>query len=492
MVSRALPRLRRAALAAGLLCAAGGAAAFQFPRNPQSQAECDAAAEPGRAQARHEHERGSALNSQSNNIRTPPGCFSNEHCRSQYYAQKQQLHQQVMEHFRRRDEIQRQVDAGLRACKSVAAANERQREEAERQAREQQRQREQMQRQAEERQREAERQQRDAQRQAQDRQRDLERQQREAQRDAAERQRDAQRDAQERQQAFQRQQQQQQADFQRRQAELGAAMSDQLRRLQAAELERAQRAAGDPARNEPRIIGSLPPPNDAPGMRNAPRLVETPDTRLQAQQQVQQQQRQQQELEARILRDLGQQVWASVRGGVRATRPGVDQPDLRTVRRLAQGDAARADMLDAALNPDGARYAEIDERVRAADRANRSINALRGISPGAGQVAGDAYAGVGAQQQRTWQLFDQALTQIDAMGPTSPWPAPPPPPPPPTAAPAPAPPAPAPPAPPPVPAARSVAECMASPAAQQAACLAQVCTTSAGIGQPRCAPYRAQ
>lgn len=478
-----LPRL----IAGVTLLIAESAYAFQFPHNPQSQAECEAAAEPGRAQARHEHNQGSALNSQSNALSPPAGCFQNERCRTQYYAQKSQMNQRIMEHFRRRDEIQRQVDSGLRACRTAAAANERQREEAKRLADERQRE--------QERQRaEMERQQRESQRQAQERQRDQERQQRDAQRSAADRQREAQRDAaerqrdaQQRQNDFQRQQQAQQSDFMRRQAEQGAAKSEQLRRMQAAELERAQRASGDTARNEPRIIGNLPPSSYAPDTRNQPRPFNAPNT-PETHQQTQDQARQLQEQEARILRDIGRQIYVSVRGGMRVAKPGSDPTDPRTVRRLAQGDAARADILNTALNPDGARQADIDERVRAADRANRSINALRGITPAAGQVAGDAYAGIGAQQQRTWQLFDQALTQIDAMGPTSPW----------TASPAPtsnATPsnAPAPPqassgAIPP----SSISQCLTGPAAEMRACLTKFCSTAAGMRQSDCEAYRSQ
>jgi hypothetical protein len=446
-----------------LMMAAPAWAQVQFPPQPQSVAECEAAAERGRHGARMEQQQGENLSRQRDAFQVPRECFGNDHCRNNYYRQKQIFNQQIGEHWRRRDAIHREVDIGLRACRQTAMAAERQREEEKRMA--------------------------------QERQREFERQQREAQRDAAERQREQlqqQREAQQRQAELQRQRQDQQADFMRRQAEIAAMMSDQLRRQQQAQLERANRSSANPERNEPRVIGSLPPSPYAPEQRNVPRAVYTPDqqehARLAAEQARQEQQRQQGQAEAQVLQYLARQAWASAKGSVLP-------PSNRALARgmgigLKEGAEARSDLLDGSFNPQGDRYAEIDERVKAADRLQRELNARRGITPVAGQMSGDAYAGIGAMQRRTMGDADRMFSLIDSMGPTSPWPAAPP------SAPIVLPPASEPPpAPPPEPAPpsyRSLAECRSLTGAQQKACMEQVCTTLAGVGQPMCAPYRAR
>lgn len=458
-----------------LLVTAPSWAQVQFPAQPQTVAECEAAAERGRQGARMEQQQGENLSHQRDAFQVSRDCFSNKACSDNYYRQKEAFNRQIMEHFRRRDAIHREVDAGLRACRYAAAAAERQREEEKRMA--------------------------------QERQRDFERQQREAQRDVAERQREAlqqQREAQQRQLDMQRQRQDQQADNVRRQAEIAATMSEQLRRQQQAQLERANRSSANPERNEPRIIGNLPPSAYAPEQRNTARAVYTPDqqeqVRLATEQARQDRVRQQNEMEAQVLQDLGRQLLASVRGTVRPPSPTALARGLGS--GLTEGAAARSDLLDAAFNPQGARYTEIDERVKAADRTQREINARRGISPVAGQISGDAYAGTGAMQRGTMAEAERMFNLIDSMGPTSPWPA-------------------ASPGPSPVPAAaastnlappptpdtasepvlapapltpgfKSVSECRPLAGAAQKACMEQVCATLAGVGQPLCAPYRAR
>ena len=466
-----LPTVRLATWSAGVLLLMASLAPVraqvQFPPQPQSVAECEAAAERGRQGARIEHQQGEYLHRQSNGLQVPRECFSNDACRNNYYRQKEIFHRQISEHYRRRDAIYREVDIGLRACRQTASAVERQREEEKRMA--------------------------------QERQREFERQQREAQRDAAERQREQlqqQREAQQRQFELQRQRQDQQADHMRRQAEMAATMSEQLRRQQQAQLERANRSSANPERNEPRVIGTLPPSPYAPEQRNLPRAVYTPDqqeqARLAAEQARQDQLRQESQMEAQVLQYLARQTWASITGRV-------VPPSDRALARgagiaLREGAEARAELLDGTLNPQGDRYLEIDERVKAADRLQRELNARRGITPVAGQIAGDAYAGIGAMQRRTMGDADRMFSLIDSMGPTSPWPATRPAPPPPAAADGP-PAGPAPAAPPPdteLPAYKSLAECRVLSGGPQKTCMEQVCPTLAGVGQPICAPYRAR
>lgn len=439
----------------------------RFPAQPQSVAECEQAAEAGRNLARQHQQQGEALSRQRDSRHPTASCFSDPRCSSNYYRQGEEFNRQIGEQWRLRDQIYREVDIGLRSCTYAARAVERQREEQ--------------------------------QRLALDRQRELERQQREAQRDAQERQREAserQREAQQRQADMLRQQREHQATMNQRLADAGAAMSEQLRRLQQADLERANRASGLGSRNEPRVIATLPPQDHAPDQRNSPRVIYTPEQREAARQEAEQAQREQQrrqdEQTGAILRGLAEQAWASARGGKAALRPGASLDDKDVERALGDGADARSRILDAAFNPDGRRFAEVDERVRRADQANREINARRGISPLAGQMAADAYSGTGAAQNRTLGLFERTLSQLDGMAPTSPWPAAPPaattaparsitPPPPPAARPA----EPAPPEP------KTVAECLAMAGAEQEACLSKVCPGRAGLGQPRCVRFRA-
>ena len=400
-----------------------------YPSNPQSMDQCDAAKQHWMVYYRREHDAGSSLNSQSNALQAPPGCFGNEHCRNNYYATKKQYHERISHHFRERDRIEREGNAADRACRSVASQHERAREEQARMQREQQ---EAQRRQAQENQRRAEQQQREAVQQ----QRELaQRQQEEHRRAAEDHQRRAeqhQREVTARQQEAQRQyetqaraQQQVAQEQQRQRAQSMQAASQQLQEAMQRQAEREQA-------RQPRVIAEIPDSGRGPAVSQ----VQTPAMRAQAQADAAAQQEQARRAEAQALRDVLtpqgrnasaaqlsttiEQMGDGVSSIERARRAQTDAEHAKAVddglKAADKASQARRQMLDQVLNPNRVESKPIDNLVADAQRGNEQINSARGVSPAATQIANDALGALGSTSKSTSGSLAGALQSLDALG----------------------------------------------------------------------------
>lgn len=441
MMNRSLP----ARALWGLCCVLASfpaAAQIRYPNNPQTQAECEVAAEQWKVQYRREHEAGSRLGAQSDAIRPPQGCFGNDYCRNNFYATKKQLHEQTMQHYRERDRIEREGSAMDRNCRATARANEQQAEAQKRMAEEQRRQQEQQQREALARQQDMQRQQQAAQQAAQQQQQLAQQRQQEAYR---QQQADQQRQIAE--------QQRQAADQQRRMIDQQQQIANQQRAQQinqiaaqqqlAAQLSAMQRDAERAQDRQPRVIAELPSrPYD-----NAPRLVQTPEMRAQAATEAAQEQERQRRAEAQALRDtltpqgVSQQLGTTIEqmnkgaGSIdRARQAGSDAEFNKAygdgMKAANKASQAQSEAIGKVLNPRGDSYERINSGVSAAQKLNSESNDARG-NPLAGDAANRSYSAIGALENRYLGDFDRAMaptTRLDDLNTPAPRPSPPPPP----------------------------------------------------------------
>lgn len=187
-------------------------------------------------------------------------------------------------------------------------------------------------------------------------------------------------------------QEKQQGDL-RRQQEQAAARSDAMRRQQQADLERANRQAAQPQRNEPRVIAQTQPSPYNPATRNEPRQVQTPDMAVQARAEQQRQAEVQRQREAQALRNVANQVAAALTGDARRA-----------------GDA-RERITDQAFNPEGHQDSRVSASVEQVQAANRAMN--RG-GPAVVQIQNDSLYAAGAANNNALGQLDSALASTNS------------------------------------------------------------------------------
>ena len=337
--------------AAGLSLYGAASAQVQFPGNPTSISQCEAAMERAtalymnhsRLQDMYSAQRKQVDNQLSNSCR---GSRDFSRCAEPYRQQMHALYEKSSGHYHEYVRIKGEAVRQNNACRSVARAHEQQVEQQRAMAEENRRSQE---------------------RRTEEQRRNAEQNERRAQEENNRR------------------------EYEARQ-----------RQANAAQLE-AQRVQQE--RNQPRVIAQTNP--GYYDNRNAQRIVQTPEqaarSRAEAQQQLQQQQ--QAQLTRDALTQLGNMVDAA------SNPPNPQQPvgpQMDRARRLAgENDEARRRMLDIPLNPQGHQNSQLNSTVRDVQEVNQRMN--RG-GPAVTQIQNDAYAATGSVTNNALGQFDQAMS----------------------------------------------------------------------------------